>query len=133
MSALLAVNCPLITVSGSLTLFPPSDFCQNSRCGRHKPLKKAAALQVVTYTLANGVVPAWEVHLYCPDCNTTYYPNYAVQHNTRTYYGDIPKFISIGAHQYAERRLIGSWISLMLIAWWAHILHVMFNTNCCSF
>ncbi|KAJ7033257.1 hypothetical protein C8F04DRAFT_1210932 [Mycena alexandri] len=86
----------------SLVMHPPSDFCTNPKCGRHKPLKKSEALQIVVYTLASGVVPAWEVHLYCPDCNTTYYPNYS--------------YIAIGAHQYAERRLIASWTSFMLVA-----------------
>ncbi|KAJ7023008.1 hypothetical protein C8F04DRAFT_1271905 [Mycena alexandri] len=100
----------------SLVMHPPSDFCTNPKCGRRKPLKKSEALQIVVYTLASGVVPAWEVHLYCPDCNTTYYPNYSVQHGTRAYSGDIPKYIAIGAHQYAERRLIASWTSFMLVA-----------------
>ncbi|KAJ7020876.1 hypothetical protein C8F04DRAFT_1196078 [Mycena alexandri] len=82
-----------------MVMYPPSDFCTNPKCGRCKRLKKAHPVQIVVYTLASGVVPAWEVQLYCPDCNTTYYPNYSAQHGTRTYHdGDIPQYISIGAH-----------------------------------
>ncbi|KAJ7032091.1 hypothetical protein C8F04DRAFT_959374 [Mycena alexandri] len=100
----------------SMVMYPPSDFCTNPKCGRCKPLKKVHAVQIIVYTLASGVVPAWEVQLYCLDCNTTYYPNYSAQHGTRTYHdGDIPQYISIGAHQYTERQLIASWISYMLI------------------
>jgi hypothetical protein len=72
--------------------------------------------QVVVYTVGKGVVPAWEVQLYCRDCNTTYYPNFSVHRGTRTYYAGIPQYIQIGGHQYAERKLAGSWISLMLVA-----------------
>lgn len=101
----------------SLTLYPPAHHCQNPHCSRINPLKKAEARQVVVYTLSHGVVPAWAVHLYCPDCNTNYHNNYSVQQGMRTYYGDVPKYIQIGEHQFAERKLIGMWVSLMLLAW----------------
>ncbi|KAJ7104650.1 hypothetical protein C8R44DRAFT_639958 [Mycena epipterygia] len=100
----------------SLTMYPPSHHCTNSNCGRHKHLTKAEMRQVVVYTLGNGVVPAWEVQLYCRDCNTMYYPNFSVHRGTRTYYAGIPRYIQIGGHQYAERKLVGSWICLMLVA-----------------
>ncbi|KAF7334149.1 hypothetical protein MVEN_02321000 [Mycena venus] len=35
----------------------------------------------------------------------------------RMYYGDKPNYIQIGEHQFAERKLIGLWVSLMLLAW----------------
>jgi hypothetical protein len=80
-------------------------------------MKKAAPRQVVVYTVASRVIPAWEVQLYCPDCNTTYHPNFCVQHGMRTYYPGVPQYIQIGGHQYAEKKLVGSWVSLMLVAW----------------
>ncbi|KAJ7630261.1 hypothetical protein FB45DRAFT_792746 [Roridomyces roridus] len=101
----------------SLTLYPPTHHCQNPDCKHSKPLKKPEARQVVVYTQGNGVVPAWAVHLYCPDCNTNYHHNYCVQGGMRTYYGDQPNYIQIGEHQFAERKLIGLWISLMLVGW----------------
>ncbi|KAJ7089594.1 hypothetical protein C8R44DRAFT_892286 [Mycena epipterygia] len=101
----------------STTLFPPSHHCQNLHCTRTNPLRKAESRQIVIYTLGNGVLPAWAVHLYCPDCNTNYHYNYSVHDGTRTYYGDTPIYIQIGEHQFAERKLIGLWVSLMLVAW----------------
>ncbi|KAJ7112158.1 hypothetical protein C8R44DRAFT_553933, partial [Mycena epipterygia] len=107
----------------SLTLYPASHHCRNSNCGRRKHLTNAEMRQVVVYTVGKGVVPAWEVQLYCRDCNTTYYPNFAVHRRTRMYYAGIPQYIQIGGHQSTERKLTGSWISLMLVA------HVS-ATNC---
>ncbi|KAJ7605847.1 hypothetical protein DFH06DRAFT_1348440 [Mycena polygramma] len=101
----------------STTLYPPSHHCTNTRCGRKNPMKKAEQRQIVIYTVARGAVPAWEVQLYCQDCNTTYHSNYAVQRGTRTYYAGVPKYMQIGAHQYAERKLVATWVSLMLVAW----------------
>ncbi|KAJ7176348.1 hypothetical protein C8R43DRAFT_1084702 [Mycena crocata] len=101
----------------STSLYPPSHHCTNFACSRHKPLKRATSQQVVVYTVASGVVPAWETHLYCPDCNTTYYSNFSSQHGMRTYYGGVPNFIQIGVHQFAERKLIALWTTLMLVAW----------------
>ncbi|KAJ7936045.1 hypothetical protein B0H13DRAFT_1519575, partial [Mycena leptocephala] len=74
----------------SVTLYPPSHHCTNSNCGRHKLLTNTEMRQVVVYTVGKGVVPAWEVQLYCWDCNTTYYPNFSVHQGTQTYYAGIP-------------------------------------------
>ncbi|KAJ7936074.1 hypothetical protein B0H13DRAFT_1539248, partial [Mycena leptocephala] len=74
----------------SVTLYPPSHHCTNSNCGRHKHLTNAEMRQVVVYTVGKGVVPAWEVQLYCWDCNTTYYPNFSVHQGTQTHYAGIP-------------------------------------------
>ena len=38
----------------------------NKSCKNEKPLKKEITRRVVVYTLADGVQPAWAVHLYCP-------------------------------------------------------------------
>jgi hypothetical protein len=35
----------------------------------------------------------------------------------RTYYDGIPDVIQVGEHQFAERRLIQLWITLMLVSW----------------
>ncbi|KAK7016060.1 hypothetical protein R3P38DRAFT_3569699 [Favolaschia claudopus] len=101
----------------SLTLYPPTHTCQNPDCPRTNPLKKPEARQVVVYTHGSGVMPAWAVHLYCPDCNTNYHHNFSVQGGMRTYYGNKPTYIQIGEDQFAERKLIGLWVSPMLVAW----------------
>jgi hypothetical protein len=47
-----------------LTLFPPTDCCENPRCDRTTELKREDARQVVVYTI-NGVQPAYSIHLTC--------------------------------------------------------------------
>ncbi|KAJ7216341.1 hypothetical protein GGX14DRAFT_391184 [Mycena pura] len=101
----------------SFSLYPPSHYCENPACCRLKPLKKATTRQVIVYTLAKGVIPTYEIQLYCPDCNTTYFPDFSVCAGARTYYGGIPPIMQVGAHQFVERKLVGMWISLMLVAW----------------
>jgi hypothetical protein len=86
-------------------------------CNRINPLKKAECRQVVVYTLDKGVRPAWSIHLYCEDCHTNYQYEFSVNQGVRTYYGGIPKYIQVGEHQFVERKLVGMWISLMLVAW----------------
>ncbi|KAJ7157857.1 hypothetical protein C8R43DRAFT_882920 [Mycena crocata] len=105
----------------SLTLFPPTHECQNPQCSRATPLKKPEARQIVVYTLNKGAVPAWTVHLYCPECHTNYHHNYSVCAGMRTYYGDTPKYLQMGEHQFAERRVMGMWITLMLVAWYSRV------------
>ncbi|KAJ7936288.1 hypothetical protein B0H13DRAFT_1946806, partial [Mycena leptocephala] len=98
-------------------LIPPSHECTNSMCNRVNPLKKAECRQAVVYTLDKGVRPAWSIHLYCEDCHTNYQYEFSVNQGVRTYYGGIPKYIQVGEHQFVERKLVGMWISLMLVAW----------------
>jgi hypothetical protein len=86
-------------------------------CTRKNPLKKAECRQVVVYTLAKGVRPAWSIHLYCEDCNTNYQYEFSVNKGIRTYYGAVPQYIQVGEHQFVERKLVGMWTSLMLVAW----------------
>ncbi|KAJ7758979.1 hypothetical protein DFH07DRAFT_958123 [Mycena maculata] len=64
-----------------------------------------------------GVAPVWSTHLYFLDCLTNYHHNFLVQDRVRTYYGDTLQYIQIGEHQFAERKLIGLWISSMLLGW----------------
>ncbi|KAJ7354118.1 hypothetical protein DFH08DRAFT_691424 [Mycena albidolilacea] len=99
----------------SLTLYPPSHCCPD--CPGTGALKKAETRQAIVYTQASGAVPAWAVHLYCPNCNTNYHHNFSVQAGMRTYYGNKPTYIQISEHQFAERKLVGLWVSLMLVAW----------------
>ncbi|KAF7290736.1 hypothetical protein MIND_01314300 [Mycena indigotica] len=109
----------------SLVLYPPTHFCDNPACGRQSPLKKATSRQVVVYTLARGVLPAYEIKLYCPNCFTTYFPDFSVLKGIRTYYAidEIPGYIQVGAHQFIEKRLVTLWITMMLVAW-------VSGTNC---
>ncbi|KAJ6501927.1 hypothetical protein C8R45DRAFT_605210 [Mycena sanguinolenta] len=101
----------------SVTLYPPSHHCTSPDCPAAGPLKKAEQRQVVVYTHGDGVVPARAVHLYCRGCNSNYHHNFSVQHGIRTYYGNTPTLIQIGEHQFAERKLVGLWVSMMLLAW----------------
>ncbi|KAF7305379.1 hypothetical protein HMN09_00790100 [Mycena chlorophos] len=100
-----------------LTLFPPMHQCRNDDCTHTTPLKKEESRQVVVYTVADGAVPAWSIHLYCPSCNTNFHHNYAVNGGTRTYYPTLPTYVQVGEHQFIERKLVGLWISLHLTAW----------------
>lgn len=47
-----------------LSLFPPTDCCENPKCDRTTELKRDDARQVVVYMI-NGVQPAYSVHLTC--------------------------------------------------------------------
>ena len=51
------------------------------------------------------------------ECQTNYHHNFHVKIGIRTYYSGIPAIIQIGEHQFAEKRLIQLWISLMLVSW----------------
>ncbi|KAJ7302926.1 hypothetical protein DFH08DRAFT_640378, partial [Mycena albidolilacea] len=99
----------------SLSLYPPSHECTNSMCNCVNPLKKAECQQAVVYTLDKGVRPVWSIHLYCEDCHTNYQYESSVNQSVRKYYGGIPKYIQVGKHQFVEWKLVGMWISLMLV------------------
>jgi hypothetical protein len=47
-----------------LSLFPPTDCCENPKCDRTTELKRDDARQVVVYTM-NGAQPAYSIHLTC--------------------------------------------------------------------
>ncbi|KAJ7205836.1 hypothetical protein GGX14DRAFT_644475 [Mycena pura] len=100
-----------------LTIYPPTHHCLRPGCPADGPIKKTELRQVVVYTLGDGAIPAHAVHLYCRGCNTNYHHNFSVQGGMRTYYGDTPRYLQIGEHQLAERKLVGLWTSLMLVAW----------------
>ncbi|KAH9835606.1 uncharacterized protein C8Q71DRAFT_709438 [Rhodofomes roseus] len=113
----------------SRPLYPPTHFCTTAGCLRninHVPLKKSESRQVALFTLANGAVPAWSVHLYCEGCRTNYHNNYSVRDGERTYHAGIPQYVQAGDHQFIELGVINMWINLMLTAWTS-------ATNCANF
>ncbi|KAJ7052460.1 hypothetical protein C8F01DRAFT_1090459 [Mycena amicta] len=107
-----------------LTLFPPSQRCMNLDCIEHgRSIKRDEARQVIVYTVADGAVPAWSIHLTCGTCKTNFHHNFAVNAGMRTYYSEISQFVQIGEHQFADVKLISLWITLMLTSW-------VSGTNC---
>ena len=46
-------------------MYPPSFFCSTPGCTFSGPLKKAEQRHAVLFTLGDGAVPAYHVHLYC--------------------------------------------------------------------
>jgi hypothetical protein len=98
-------------------------------------LKKEEQRQAVLYTFDMGAVPIRSVHLYCAGtyqlvtywvvinffhrtvCNTNYHHNFHVKDGIRIYYYGVPDVVQIGEHQFAEKRLIQLWITLMLVSW----------------
>ena len=60
----------ILYATASRTFYPPHQTCQNIGCAQHatgisKSLKKAEPQEVAFYTLNEGVLPAYSVHLYC--------------------------------------------------------------------
>lgn len=51
-------------------------------------------------------------------CNTNYHHNFSVNNAIWTYYDGIPNVLQVGEHQFAERRLIQLWITMMLVSWY---------------
>ncbi|KAJ6601870.1 hypothetical protein DFH09DRAFT_1069421 [Mycena vulgaris] len=100
-------------------VLPPSI---TNNCSRRKHLTNAEMRQVVVHTVGKGVVPAWEAAV-LPGLQHHLLSKFSVRWGTWTYYAGIPQYIQIGGYQYTERKLTGSWISLMLVA------HVS-TTNC---
>ncbi|KAH6901611.1 hypothetical protein BKA70DRAFT_1435986 [Coprinopsis sp. MPI-PUGE-AT-0042] len=102
------------------SLYPPYQYCPKEGCPRTAGgmrFTRAQQREVVLFTLADGVLPAWSVHLECESCATNFHHNFSVQGAERTYYAGIPDILQVGEHQFAEVRLINSWISLMVTAW----------------
>ena len=74
------------------------------------------------------------------ECKTNYHHNFRVRDGIRTYYDGIPEIIQVGEHQFAEKRLIQLWITLMLVSWHVfncHLSNIFINslyrtsaTNC---
>ncbi|KAF6765823.1 hypothetical protein DFP72DRAFT_798441 [Ephemerocybe angulata] len=59
-------------------------------------------------------------------CFINYHHDYSVHSGKRSYYRIAREVLQIGEHQFAEVRLIASWINLMMIAW-------VSATNCARF
>lgn len=85
--------------------------------------------QCVLYTVADGPLPVYSVHLSCEGvsmmaraykmtdgyvaCQINYHYNFKVSGGKRTYYGGIPDIIQVGEHQFVERPVIEIWLALM--------------------
>ncbi|KAF8219141.1 hypothetical protein L208DRAFT_1342983 [Tricholoma matsutake] len=113
------------------TLYPLQHTCTNPSCScsrMGKLLKKEEQQQAVLYTMDKGALPVHSVHLYCDECKTNYHCNFWVNEGVHTYYNGIPAVIQVGEHQFAERRLIQLWITLMLVSWQVHPMTSA--TNC---
>jgi len=57
-----------IHIASSRSLYPPQHHCLNTDCDRRRrglTLKKTDPRQAVLYTLSGGVLPVWDVPLYC--------------------------------------------------------------------
>ena len=46
-----------------------------------------------------------------------YHHNYRVYQGQRIYYNGLPDIVQIGEHQFAERKLINTWILMMVLSW----------------
>ncbi|KZP29406.1 hypothetical protein FIBSPDRAFT_727349, partial [Athelia psychrophila] len=67
-------------------------------------LKKAESRKVVLYTLSDGPLAAYHVHLYCESCKISYHHNFSVsQADDRL------------EHKFVERKVIDLWINMMLV------------------
>ena len=105
-------------------------------------LKKSEARRAVLFTINNGPIPVWNLHLYCErmqfysvlsslqivgwytitnqillGCKVNYHHNFRVHESRRIYYNKIPDILQVGEHQFAERKLINLWILMMLLSW----------------
>ncbi|KAG9310197.1 hypothetical protein JVU11DRAFT_9837 [Chiua virens] len=69
--------------------------------------------QCVLYTLADGSLPVYLVHLSCEACKINYHHNFKVFKGEHTYYGGIPDIIQISEHQFVECQVIEMWLVLM--------------------
>jgi len=50
-------------------------------------------------------------------CKVNYHHNFRVHEGQWIYYDEIPDIVQIGKHQFAEQKLIGLWIIMMLLSW----------------
>ncbi|TFK18500.1 hypothetical protein FA15DRAFT_683263 [Coprinopsis marcescibilis] len=91
-------------------LWPPNHMCTNPKCTRtdkgHK-LQTAIARHGILYTVGQGPVPAYVIHLECSGRNG----------GTRTYYNMAQPFLQITDLKYAEVPLVQSWKINTNIAW----------------
>ncbi|KAF8968974.1 hypothetical protein BDZ97DRAFT_1654410 [Flammula alnicola] len=112
------------------SIYPAQSHCINLDCQRTQKglaLKKTEQRQAVLYTLDNGPLPVWSVHLYCEKCNVNYHHNFYIHQGRRIYYGTgIPDVIQVGEHQFVERKVIELWTTLMVVSWTS-------ATNCARF
>ncbi|KAI0078361.1 hypothetical protein K474DRAFT_1641748 [Panus rudis PR-1116 ss-1] len=99
------------------TFYLPNTICTTPGCSHQSPLKNAKQKAVLYYTLDRGVLPAWDVQLYCATCKTSYHHNYRVCNGRRIYYGDIPSALQVAEHRYVECRIANMWLTSMFVSW----------------
>ncbi|TFY71904.1 hypothetical protein EVG20_g1111 [Dentipellis fragilis] len=97
-------------------LYPPNLFCYTPGCRRSQILiTKAMQRKAVIYTLSDGVVPTYHIHMYCEHCKTGYHNNFYVRNGRRFYYTNpVPEYLQVGTHHFAERRLVKLWTAQLL-------------------
>lgn len=65
-------------LSAATTIYPPNMTCSTQNCTFTGVMKKAEQRHVILFTLADGAVPAYAVHLYC---RRTYLPAFLQGHH----------------------------------------------------
>ncbi|KAF8122966.1 hypothetical protein EV363DRAFT_1549749, partial [Boletus edulis] len=78
------------------TLYPPTQHCPVPSCSRTLKgmrMMRAQQRQCVLYTVSDGPLPIYTVHLSCEACEINYHYNFKVFKGERTYYGGIPDII----------------------------------------
>ncbi|KAN0096936.1 hypothetical protein V8E55_001382 [Tylopilus felleus] len=103
--ASISVSCLL----PGCTLYPPVQYCSMSSCPRTLKgmrMMHAEQWQCVLYTVSDGPLPVYSVHLSCEACEVNYHHNFKVYKGERTYYGGVPDIIQASEHQFIERQVI---------------------------
>ncbi|KAJ7223482.1 hypothetical protein GGX14DRAFT_351911 [Mycena pura] len=90
-------------------LYPPYRRCIRSECAGTK-LGNPQQAFCRLYTLRRGILPAYEVSLYCAKCNTRYHYAYSVQkpasqNAVREYYEDCLPYIQAQESSFLENKL----------------------------
>ncbi|KAF8545563.1 hypothetical protein OG21DRAFT_1429077 [Imleria badia] len=95
------------------TLYPPDQFCSTTLCPRTLQgmwMMHAEQRQCILYTVSDGPLPVYSIHLYCPVCDVNYHHNFKVYKGEHTYYGGVPDIIQVGEHQFVECQVIKMWL-----------------------
>ncbi|KAF9550742.1 hypothetical protein CPC08DRAFT_793135 [Agrocybe pediades] len=98
--------------------YPPVDRCFSCK----EKLKAISRVLIWVYS-ANGIgsfnaSEGYSTSLRCKGCKIRYYHNYYVKDSMRHFYSaDMPEFVQIEEHAFAETELSESFTTLMLFAW----------------
>ncbi|KAF9006349.1 hypothetical protein BDZ89DRAFT_1025657 [Hymenopellis radicata] len=90
-------------------LYPPFTHCQNQTCN-HRKLLKPSFNEARLYTLHRGVLPVYDISLYCAKCLTRYHATYSVTnaenpHATRDFYLHQGSFVHVYETVFVEDAL----------------------------